>query len=258
MRDPELALMTIPDTGHRIAIGRLTRPHLLAAFGVAALLSVSWFLVGVPLASICVIASLLALVLASTSCNECARRPLALPEGIVSIELRETYRLIVVAQAEVERAVADAPRLRSVVEPVLERCTSAVQICERLALLANPLQRYLDAHDVGAIRDELERLRLRTEAATDEQVASALGHAIAARTNQLAAHEQISTMRERIHARLELCRAALASFAASLVRLQVADEEQIVLAAGTVTEHLDGIGDELESLESVITLDLAA
>jgi hypothetical protein len=59
-------------------------------------------------------------------------------------------------------------------------------------------------------------------------------------------------MRERIVARLELCRATLAAFAATIMKLHVADEEQAAVATGSVTDHLDTVAEKLEILETVL------
>ncbi len=52
--------------------------------------------------------------------------------------------------------------------------------------------------------------------------------------------------------------AALETFAAMIVKLHVLDDEQVAVAAESVTEHLDGIGGDLAVLESALAVDLAA
>jgi hypothetical protein len=141
---------------------------------------------------------------------------------------------------------------------VLERCESAVRQCGRLAVLSNPLQRYLDGHDRKHTQSDLDRLRARSEVATDDSTLEALGRAITARTRQLETHDQIVRMRDRIQARLQLARAALESFSATIVKLRVAGEEQMILSGESVMEHLDGVDDELELLEAELAVDLAA
>jgi hypothetical protein len=68
----------------------------------------------------------------------------------------------------------------------------------------------------------------------------------------------MDAMRDRIHARLELVRAALESFAATVVRLHVVGEEQVTLAEESVVDQLDGVGAELDVLETALAMDLAA
>src|SRR5262249_50689506 len=122
------------------------------------------------------------------------------PEAIAAVELRDTYRAILVSYDEIERVVKNARRLRSAMVPLLERCVAAVELCGRMAVLANPLQRHLDAHDPRVLKTDLESLRARCEATTDEDTARVLRGALAARTRELASVEQIAVTRDRIHA----------------------------------------------------------
>jgi len=180
------------------------------------------------------------------------RRDLIAPERIASYEVRQTYRGILVALGEIDRAVAAAPGLANTARPVIERCGEAVQQCGRLASLANPLQDYLDGHDPAWIRAEVDRLSARTEGAGDERTSAALARAAAARARQLATYDEMRAMRDRIHARLELVQAALDTFAAQLVKLHVLEDEQLAVAGSAVTEELDEITEELDLLESAL------
>src|SRR6185295_11184719 len=180
------------------------------------------------------------------------------PEMIISMETRDTYRAILTAYTDIRRVIGDAASLRSSRAAVLERSDAAVRQCGRLALLSNPLQRYLDAHDRAQTRADLERLRQRSEAAVDAPTGDALGQAATARARQLETHDQIVGMRNRIQARLELARAALESFSATIVKLRVAGDEHLVLSGDAVIDHLDGVADELDVLETELALDLAA
>jgi hypothetical protein len=65
-------------------------------------------------------------------------------------------------------------------------------------------------------------------------------------------------MRDRIQARLDLVRAALESFSATIVKLRVAGEEQQLLSRDSMIDELDGVDDELEVLEAELALDVAA
>jgi hypothetical protein len=141
---------------------------------------------------------------------------------------------------------------------VLTRCDAAVRQCGRLATLGNPLQRYLEVHDRAQTCADLERLRRQCAAAGDPPTGDALGRAASARARQLETHDQIVALRDRLQARLELVRAALESFAATLVRLRVAGEEQRILSGDAVTDHLDGVGDELDKLEIDLEAELAS
>jgi hypothetical protein len=238
---------------------------VMCGFAFTSMLSVVLFLAGMPLISMGVLAitGVSTIILESALVSRRRRTGAAVedlepPELIVSLEARDAYRAIVGAYGDIRRALGETASLRASQPSVLERCESAVRQCGRLAVLSNPLQRYLDGHDRKRAQDDLDRLRGRSEAATDESTVDALGRAITARTRQLETHDQILRMRDRIQARLDLVRAALDSFSATIVKLRVAGEEQQLLAGDSVIDELDGVDDELEVLEAEIALDLAA
>jgi hypothetical protein len=238
---------------------------VMCGFAFTSMLSVVLFLAGMPLISMAVLAITGVSTIVLESAMSARRRRLGasadeleMPDGIVSMETRDTYRAILTAYTDIRRVIGDAASLRSSRAAVLERCDAAVRQCGRLALLSNPLQRYLDAHDRAQTRADLERLRQRSEAAGDAPTGDALGRAATARARQLETHDEIIGMRNRIQARLELARAALESFSATIVKLRVAGDEHLVLAGDSVMDHLDGVGDELDVLETELALDLAA
>jgi hypothetical protein len=264
VHDPMFALVPLPpNPGVARARDRDERTPrwLLPGAAGAGALSIVLFLAGLPLLSMCLMA---------VTCIAGIALPLPFmlrrlhgddivaPEQIASPEARTIYRSILGAFDEVDRAFARAPRLQSSAAPVLERCRAAVAMCGRIAYLANPVQRYLELHDPQYARAELARLRARTEATTDASTSAALGHATAARARQVAAHDEMLAMRDRVNARLELVRAALESFAAMVVKLEFAEDEQIAQAGGSVVEQLAGINDELAVIESALAVDLAA
>jgi len=238
---------------------------VMCGFAFTSMLSVVLFLAGMPLVSMGVLAITgVSTIMVESALASRRRRAGAAVEDlepaelIVSLEARDAYRAIVGAYGEIRRALGEAASLRASQPSVLERCESAVRQCGRLAVLSNPLQRYLDGHDRKHTQGDLDRLRSRSEAATDESTVEALGRAIASRTRQLETHDQIVRMRDRLQARLDLVRAALESFSATIVKLRVAGEEQQLLASDSVIEELDGVDDELEVLEAELALDLAA
>jgi hypothetical protein len=267
---PAVALVALSSTALADPRGEsgATDAAVMCGFAFASMLSVVLFLAGLPLLSM----GLLALTGVSTIAIESAmtaqRRPLGpdgappgaleLPESILAHEVRDTYRAILAAYADVVRAIREAPGLGESRVAVLQRCGAAVEQCGRMAVLSNPLQRYLDGHDRVQTQAERDRLQLRSETAADESTGEALGRAARARARQLETHDQIAGMRDRISARLELVRAALESFSATIVRLRVAGEEQMLVSGESILEHLDGVGDELEILETALTLNIAA
>jgi hypothetical protein len=262
MQEARLALVPMSTTA--LAAGArpdARQPLALYALGVACLASIALFAASMPVVSIGImtLAAISSFLVGSTAVDpdRPATRPVD-PESIASLDLRDTYRTTLFALEELDRTVADAPRMRSSVAPALERCRAAVTSCGHMAQLANPLQRYLESHDPAHIRWELDRLRARSEAARDISVAAALTRATSARRTQLATYDQIAAQRDRIHARLELVRAALESFTAMIVKLHGTDQEQRALSDESVIAHLDEISDDLAVLESVLEADPAA
>lgn len=260
MPHPALSLLALQDRSCGSQARReLVTQRAMAALGLAGALSIAMLLAGMPLISMGIVATIGTLFAIRSKAAAAARalRQAALPtpEGISSVDLREVYRGILVTYEEIERGVASARRLRSAIDPILERCMTALEMCGRLAVLANPLQHHLAAHDPGALRAEIGRLQARCDGATDEDVGKVLRGAITARRRELANLDHMAVMRDRIHARLEVCRASFAAFAATVVKLHVADEEQLAVAAGTLDEHLDGVSDKLEIMEAVLEVE---
>lgn len=262
-----VSLVHLPATG--LSIARVEPgggdAAVMCGFAFTSMLSVVLFLAGMPLISMGVLAItgvstiLLESALASRRRAGATVDDLEPPELIVSLESRDAYRAMVTAYGEIRRVLGDDALLRASQPSVVERCESAVRQCGRLAVLSNPLQRYLDAHDRAQTQRELDRLRARSEtAAPDEPTTQALQRAITARTRQLETHDQILRMRDRIQARLDLVRASLESFSATIVKLRVAGEEQRLLASDSVIDELEGVDDELEVLEAELALEVAA
>jgi len=240
-------------------------PAVMCGFGLTSMLSIALFLAGMPLLSMCVLAisGMSTIVLESAIAAHHKRTAGAevapeAPEVIVALETRDTYRAILRAHDEIRRSLGEAEPLRASLSAILARCDAAVRQCSRMAMLTNPLQRYLDAHDRAQTQADLDRLSARREATSDAQAADALGRAASARARQLETHDQIASMRDRIQARLELVRAALESFSATVIKLHVAGEEQMILSGESVMDHLEDVGDELEVIETELAMDLAA
>jgi hypothetical protein len=238
---------------------------VMCGFAFTSMLSVVLFLAGMPLISMAVLAVTGVSTIVLESALSARRRRLGdgsdaleAPDAILALETRETYRAILTAYGDIRRVLGESASLRGARAAVLQRCDAAVRQCGRLALLSNPLQRYLDGHDRTQTRCDVDRLRQRSEAASDASTGDALGRAAAARVRQLETHDQIIAMRDRIQARLELARAALESFSATVIKLRVAGDEHAILSGDSVMDHLDGVGDELEVLETELALDVAA
>jgi len=264
--EPSLALVSMSTgTLSTARVEPVPNAAVMCGFGLTSVLSIALFLAGMPLLSMCVLAVsgmstivLESVITARHRRQDDADRTARAPDVILALETRDTYRAILGAQAEIQRSLTEAVSLHGSLSVIVQRCDAAVQQCGRMALLTNPLQRYLEVHDRERTQADLERLLRKGAAARDVQTVEALGRAAAARTRQLETHDQITSLRDRIQARLELVRAALESFSATVIKLQVAGAEQMILSGETVMDHLEGVGDELEVLETELALDLAA
>jgi hypothetical protein len=260
---PPSALVPIPEPSSALVerpIETRMPAWIVPSVALAGTSAIALFLAGLPVLSMVMVALtfLGAVVLPLPSMlRPSQHRDILAPELVASPEVRTVYRSILAALDEIDGALARAPKLKSSVGPVIERCHAVVAMSGRLAWLANPLNNYLVTHDRTVADSDLVRLRTRTEAAGDDVIASALGNAAAARARQLATHDEIATMHYRVLARLELVLAALESFAALVVKLQFVEEEQVALAGGSVAEQLAGVGEELGVLESALDSDLA-
>jgi DNA-directed RNA polymerase subunit K/omega len=237
---------------------------VMCGFGLTSVLSIALFLAGMPLLSMCILAiSGMSTIVLESALTARQRRDedvaaARAPEVIVGVETRDTYRAILAAHGEIRRSFAEAARLHASLSAMLSRCDAVVKQASRLAMLTNPLQRYLDTHDRARTEAELARVQSRSEASPDAEAVDALVRAAAARARQLETHDQIAGMRDRIQARLELVRAALESFSATVIKLRIAGEEQMIVSGESAIEQLDDVGDELELLETELAIDLAA
>jgi len=181
-----------------------------------------------------------------------------LPEDLADPVARETYRAILAARSELERALADAPGLASTAPSLSERCSAAVRLCARIALVGNRSYAYLSSNDNSRVARDATHLRAKLAATRDESTARDLANAAAACERQLAACEQLEQTRGRIQARLELVLASLRSFTASVVKQQTTEDEQLTLAGESLSEQVDGVGQELAVLEAALEVDAAA
>lgn len=259
MHDP-LALVPI-STSPAPSILRYRARPVLPGFFIGGLLAMALFLAGAPLLSMCVLtASALSSFMVGSVLSvagDKSRVPIY-PEEIASSELRASYRSILIELTQIEQTLEESPRLAPLMGPAIGRARDAVELSGQIALLANPLQRYLDKHSHSFVRSELQRLRERTEAASDEAATTVWNQAVVARTRQLAIHDQMAAQQDRIAARLELVRAGLETFSATIARLHSADEEQVVLAGASVTEQLDAMREDLAACESAFEVEAAA
>lgn len=230
----------------------------MCGLGGAVLLAMALLTAGLPALSMCVlaVAGVASFVFGSIEPAPGAGARRVLPEDILSIEVRTPYHAVLhelaEIEAEIERVLGEAPQRRTALMPVLYRCRAAVQLSGRIALMANPIQRYLEAHDACAMRAQLERLRARAEATRDDAAVSALHRAAETRARQLAIADEIVARRDRITAQLELIHAALDGFAAMIAKLHALEDEQVVLAHEPLADQLAAIDDDLGVLAEAL------
>ena len=226
--------------------------------GLVAVIAVVFFMSLLPLSSILWLTGVGASFAGLAVVSRARSSAMVVPEDILDPVLRETYRAIHAARGELERTLAGAPGLASAAPSLNARCADAVQSCARIVPIANRLHAYLSSHEEWQIAREAAQLRLKAASIRDESIVRDLGNAAAAYDRQLAVCEELARTRERIQARLELVLASLRSFTATVVKQQVAEEEQVALAGESLSEHVDGVRQELAVLESALELDLAA
>lgn len=259
MNDP-FALVRLPAQHTRfVAKPEAIQRVALCGLGATVLLAMAFLTAGLPVLSMCMLAfaGVSSFVFGSaTELSGDAPRHAVAPEDIVSIEVRAQYQAILLDFAEIERTLARAPRLIGSLASVIERCRAAVALSGQIALLANPIQHYLDGHDPAHVRAALDRLRARVAVTSDDVAVGTLQHAAAARVRQLMILRQLAASRDRVAARLELVHAALEGFAATIVKLQALEEEQLVLAGDPVTDQIEVINSDLEALESALESEL--
>lgn len=230
----------------------------LCGLGGAVLLAMALLTAGLPALSMCVlaVAGVSSFVFGSIEPAPGAGARRVLPEELLSIEVRTPYHAVLrglaAIEAEIEHVRGDAPRRSTALMPVLERCRAAVQLSGRIALMANPIQRYLEAHDACATRAQLELLRARAGATRDDAAVSALHRAADTLARQLAIVDEIVARRDRITAQLELVHAALDGFAAMIVKLHALEDEQVVLAHEPLADQLAAIDDDLDVLAEAL------
>jgi hypothetical protein len=119
------------------AIADAGRPGL----GLVCLTSISLLAVTVPLTSIGVIVLAVSASLAFGALVgylDPAPAHAIRSEAIVTPDLREAYRAVLAALADLDRTIAETPRLRASAALVLQRCRAAVAACGRMALLGQP------------------------------------------------------------------------------------------------------------------------
>jgi hypothetical protein len=180
------------------------------------------------------------------------------PQDIHDPALRNTYARILTARSDLEYVLVGAPGFAASARSLGERCDEAVRICARVVPVANRVHAYLSVNDAWRVAHEAALLRSSSAVTQDEVAARNFAQAADAYDRQLALCDELARTRDRIQARLDLVLASLRSFAAAVVRQQVAEDEQLAVAGESIAENVEGVRRELEVLESALELDAAA
>ena len=180
------------------------------------------------------------------------------PDDIADPVLRATFTAILGARTELAVALANAPGFASVSGSLNAQCDEAVRTCARVAPVANRLHAYLTTHDTWEIAREAAQLRVRANNARDQPTAHNLTQAAAACEQQVATCDDLTRTRDRIQSRLDNVLASLRAFTAAVIKQQTVEDEQVAIAGDSISEHVDGVRQELGALESALQLDVAA
>jgi hypothetical protein len=247
-----------------VALARRTEPGLscgpgvLVGTGVTAAVAISFLLALLPISSVLCIGGFIVTCAALAAVPWSRRDGLVFPEDISDPQLRETYMSILAARSELETALACAPGLGKARRAIEGRCDEAVRACSRVAPVTNRLHAYLAWNEPWMIAREAKDLRARADAARDHTTARSLAQAAAACERQLASCETLMRTRERIQARLELVLTSLRAFTATVVKQQTLEDEELAVAGDSVADHVDGVRDELATLEDALAHEAAA
>ena len=228
------------------------RSEAVAGVGLVAVVAFILLISLLPLSSMLYVAGVGASFVGLAAIPWPKRPAIVFPEDILDPVLRETYRAILEARGQLQRALEDAPGLASVAPSLNKRCADAARLCARMAQVANRLHVYLSANEASRIAVEVAELRAKAAGTRDPSTARDLGKAAAAYERQLAACKELVQTRGRIRARLDVVLASLRSFTAAVVKQQATEDEQLALAGESLSEHVDGVRDELAVLEAAL------
>ncbi|HEX7839248.1 MAG TPA: hypothetical protein VF469_17340 [Kofleriaceae bacterium] len=233
------------------------RPEAVWGMDLVSVVAFLFFLALLPLSSMLYVAGVGASFVGLAAIPWPRTPSIVFPEDIFDPVLRETYRAILAARGQLERAVEDAPGLKRCAASLNKRCADAVRLCARFALVANRLHVYLTANEASRIATEIAQLRSKATTTRDASAARDLGKAAAAYERQLATCAELVQTRDRIRARLDLVLASLRSFIAAVVKQQATEDEQLALAGESLSEQVDEVQGELAVLESALELGAA-
>ncbi|HVK73658.1 MAG TPA: hypothetical protein VM734_10065 [Kofleriaceae bacterium] len=242
------------------------RPRALRGLGMASVIAFALVLVGAPALAPWILAAgtahyllVVTLYTFSEGYTNRVHGPFGLPlepdvdpDQIGPADLRATYLNILRVHEEIRTTLDSNGRVHAGLCDVYTRCGDAVQVAGRMALLGNPLQRYLDDHDPARLDAETRRLEMRASVTSDREASLAYRQASAARKRELDTYGQLQRLYERMKARLELVAATLASVAATTIKLCTVDLETLAMTRESLVEQIDSLGEDLRYLEAAM------
>ena len=248
------------------------RPRALRGLGLASVIAFTLVLIGSPAFAPWILATgaahylmVVALYTFSEGYTQRVHGPFGLPlepdvdpDQIGPADLRANYLNILRVHEEIRTTLDSNGGGHRALLDVYRRCGDAVQVAGRVALLGNPLQRYLDDHDPARLDAETRRLEMRASITGDREASLAYRQAAAARKRELETYGQLQRLYERMKARLELVAATLASVAATTIKLCTVDLEHLAMTKETLVDQIDSLGEDLRFLESAMEDSLAA
>jgi hypothetical protein len=166
---------------------------------------------------------------------------------------RAAFAAIKRARAELDRVEAETPdSVRDIIGPALASVGDIEKSAMALVKRADDLYVYLRSQDARPLKEDVRQLQELAKHARDAETRAEYQRALAARSEQLQALDDISGARERIIANLSGLIASLEALPAKLVRMRAMDAEGQDALGGDVSKDLDRLNGEVKIFEKTL------
>lgn len=173
------------------------------------------------------------------------------PKILRDPEIREVYDNILKAMDECRRIYGNTgDSLRSSLEDGLRRSEELVLVAGRAAKRSDAIVRHLASDSPQSLTKELERLRSLSDRTGDEAARKSFLQAADAKAKELETYQQLTGLRDRIHAQLKLIEVSLDGLSAKLVKLDASDLTEAISINASITENVQTMTSDVEILES--------
>lgn len=173
------------------------------------------------------------------------------PKTLRDAEIRDVYASILKAMDECRRIYGSTSEsLRSSLEDGLRRSEELVRVAARAAKRSDAIRRHLDNDTPQSLTKELERLRALSGRTSDETARKSFLQAADAKAKELETYQQLTGLRDRIHAQLKLIETSLDGLSAKLVKLDASDLTEAITINASITENVQTMTSDVEILES--------